>query len=73
MASLYAQGAGKLALESKLHPEELKDNVCSPGGTTIYGVHCLENRSTRGAFAEAVEAATKRAQELSHGLEAKGN
>ncbi|CAN8004044.1 unnamed protein product [Ixodes pacificus] len=73
LAAQTVMGAGKLAVESKLHPEELKDNVCSPGGTTIYGVHCLENRSTRGAFAEAVEAATKRAQELSHRLEAKGN
>ncbi|CAN7999073.1 unnamed protein product [Ixodes hexagonus] len=72
-AAQTVMGAGKLALESKLHPEELKDNVCSPGGTTIYGVHCLENRSTRGAFAEAVEAATRRAQELSHRLEGKSN
>lgn len=73
MAAQTVMGAGKLVLESKLHPEELKDNVCSPGGTTIYGVHCLENRGTRGAFAEAVEVATKRAQDLSLLLEGKGN
>lgn len=70
-AAQTVMGAGKLALESGLHPEELKDNVCSPGGTTCYGVHVLENRSVRGAFADAVEAATRRAQDLSHRLEAK--
>lgn len=70
-AAQTIMGAGKMALESGYHPEELKDNVCSPGGTTAYGLSALEGRCVRAAFAEAVEAATRRAQELSHKIEVK--
>ena len=57
-------GAAKLALESGKHPSQLKDMVTSPGGTTIYGIHALEAGGIRNACIDAVEAATKRAQEL---------
>ena len=60
-ALLYAKqtvlGAASLALTSGKHPEELKDAVCSPGGTTIEGVLALENGSFRGLSAAAVKAA----------------
>ncbi|XP_065287115.1 pyrroline-5-carboxylate reductase 3-like [Dermacentor albipictus] len=71
-AAQTIMGAGKMALDSGYHPEELKDNVCSPGGTTAYGLSALESRCVRAAFAEAVEAATRRAQELGHKVESKG-
>ena len=46
------------------HPADLKDAVCSPGGTTIAGMHALENGSMRGAVMDAVLSAYKRALEL---------
>ena len=67
-ALLYAaqmiQGTGKLALETGLHPGILKDQVCSPGGSTIQGVRVLEERGVRGAMMDAVIAAWQRGKEL---------
>jgi len=57
-------GTAKLALESGRHPGELKDAVCSPGGSTIAGVRALEQGSFRAAAMNAVEAAFVRTKEL---------
>ena len=43
---------------------QIKDSVCSPGGTTIYGIQKMEAKGTRGAYMDAVLAATERAREL---------
>ena len=50
-------GSARLILESEKHPEQLKDEVCSPGGTTIAGVHALEKDGFRGAVMDAVKSA----------------
>lgn len=48
-------GSAKMVLESKKHPGELKDMVCSPGGTTIQAVKVLEEKGFRGSVMDAVE------------------
>ena len=67
-AILYAaatmEGAAKLLLESKLSPEILKQNVCSPGGSTIKGVEALEQNGLYSACEDAVIKAYKRNIEL---------
>lgn len=47
------------------HTGELKDQVTSPGGTTIAGIHELERGGVRSAIMDAVEKATLKAHELS--------
>ncbi|WP_294705677.1 pyrroline-5-carboxylate reductase [uncultured Fusobacterium sp.] len=58
-------GCGKLFLESGKHPGELKDSVCSPGGTTIVGVRFLEENGFRGAVIKAVTETIKKSKEMS--------
>ncbi|KAI2652328.1 pyrroline-5-carboxylate reductase 3 isoform X2 [Labeo rohita] len=57
-------GAGLLLRDSGKLPAELKAEVCTPGGTTIHGIHALEKGGFRAATIGAVEAATERAREL---------
>jgi len=60
-------GAAKLAIEGGQHPAQLKDQVTSPGGTTIAGLEQLEIGGVRAALYRAVAAATERSRELSNG------
>ncbi|MGK7932225.1 MAG: pyrroline-5-carboxylate reductase [Microcystaceae cyanobacterium] len=57
-------GTATLIKETGLHPGQLKDNVTSPGGTTIAGVAKLEEKGFRSAVIEAVKMAYRRSQEL---------
>lgn len=64
LAAQTVYGSAKLLLETGEHPGRLKDMVTSPGGTAIAGLHTLEAGGLRTTLINAVEAATKRAQEL---------
>lgn len=59
-------GTAQLLKESHLHPAQLKDQVTSPGGTTIAGVAQLEKSGFRSAIMEAVKASYTRSQELAN-------
>jgi pyrroline-5-carboxylate reductase len=57
-------GSAKLLIETGEHPGKLKDQVTSPGGTAIAGLHTLEAGGLRTCLMDAVEAATRRAHDL---------
>ncbi len=64
MAAQAVLGSAKMVLETGKHPGELKDNVCSPGGTTIEAVHVLEQNSFRSAIIDAVKECTLKSKSL---------
>lgn len=64
LAAQTVLGSAKMLLETGAHPGMLKDQVTSPGGTAIAGLHTLEAGGLRTTLIDAVEAATRRAKEL---------
>lgn len=64
LAAQTVLGAGRMALDTPSSPAQLKDMVCSPGGTTIAGVRLLRERGFQGAAMEAVIQAARRSREL---------
>ncbi len=65
LAAKAVEGSAKMVLETGIHPEKLKDNVCSPGGTTIAAVCDLEENGFRSVIQSAVRACVDRADEMS--------
>ena len=64
LAAQTMLGSAKTVLETGKHPEDLKDSVCSPGGTTIEGVKVLEDYGMRAAFISAVQASAEKSKEM---------
>jgi pyrroline-5-carboxylate reductase len=67
LAAQTVLGSARMVLETGKHPGTLKDAVTSPAGTTIAGLQVLERAAVRGAFIDAVDAATERARQLANG------
>ena len=63
-AAQMVAGSAEMVLQSGRHPGQLKDAVCSPGGTTIQGVRALEANGFRSAAMEAVLAAYEKTLKL---------
>lgn len=64
IAAQTVLGSAKMVLESRKHPAQLKDEVCSPGGSTIEGVEELERGAFRSTTTEAIRATTAKARSL---------
>ena len=64
LAAQTMLGSAKTVLETGKHPDDLKDSVCSPGGTTIEGVKVLEDYGVRAAFISAVQASAEKSKEM---------
>jgi len=67
LAAQTVLGAAKMVLETGQHPGALKDQVTSPGGTTIEGLHELEKGHLRATVMSAVRAATEKSRKLGQG------
>lgn len=65
LAAQTVLGAARLVLETGTHPHELRDQVASPGGTTIQGIGVLQETGFEGMVMEAVRAATEKSRQLS--------
>ena len=63
-AAMTMVGAAEMYLQTKTHPGQLKDAVCSPGGSTIAGIRALEEQGFRGAAMDCVIATYNRNKEL---------
>ena len=67
IAAGTVMGSGQLCLKTGLHPGVLKDQVCSPGGTTIAGVMALEECGLRNAVIKSVLAADEKTKQMAKG------
>ena len=65
LAAQTVLGAAQMVVASDTHPAQLRDNVTTPGGTTIAGLAALERGGVRTALADAIAAAAQRSKELS--------
>lgn len=65
VAAQLSKSAGEMLLEKRLHPYQLRDDVTSPAGTTIHGLHCWHENSTGLSIGRAFQASIDKAKSLS--------
>ncbi len=65
LAAQTVLGSAAMVLETGLHPAELKDMVCSPGGTTIEAIASLEQSGFRSSLIKAMKRCTEKSEKLS--------
>ncbi|CAF0851140.1 unnamed protein product [Rotaria sp. Silwood1] len=68
LAARTMLGCADILITSGKHPAELKNDISTPAGTTIYGLHELENKGVRGAYMDALMSAFNRAQTMADQL-----
>lgn len=73
IAAQLSKSAGEMLLTKRTHPYQLRDEVTSPAGTTIYGLNCWHEGSTNQRIAKSFQASIDRAKSLSAASEAKFN
>ncbi len=66
MASWLCAGSAQMALHTKTHPAILREQVCSPAGSTIEGVARLDEKAVKAAFCAAVNAAWEKEKSREH-------
>ncbi len=66
-AAQAVKGSARIVLETKLHPAVLKDQVCSPSGSTIEAVQVLEEKGMRGAVISAMIACAQKNKDVTDG------
>lgn len=64
LSAKAVEGSAKMVLETGKHPSELKDNVCSPAGTTIAAVCALEKNGFKASVQEAIDACVEKAENM---------
>jgi pyrroline-5-carboxylate reductase len=64
MAAQTVLGSARLMQETKKHPGELKDMVCSPAGTTICGVKALQEGGMHAALMDAIDKCVQRSKQI---------
>ena len=64
LAAKAVEGSAKMVLETGIHPGQLKDNVCSPGGTTIAAVCELEKTGFKSSVQSAIDACVDKANNM---------
>ena len=65
MAAQAVLGSAKMVLETGKHPGQLKDEVCSPAGTTIEAVEMLEKHGFRAAVQDAMAVCAEKSRQMS--------